>query len=225
MWQSIRKYSWPPACDSQFENSPWPPRATVNLKILLDTRVRQSIRKYSWTPSWTVNLKTLLDIRVTVTFQRAFQPSAGLSYWKIGTRQMCIKWLLIIRPVNSVEQCRTVSTVSTVPTVSTVSTVSTVIARCYLHLRWYFFCSISLVLSFVFYQLMIRRHAWGATERLLYIFLPRHSFFPQMSVVFQRNMSPSFSPLGQYLVLCSSIWLGYSEDSLQFQVLFIIVVS
>ena len=31
---------------------------------------------------------------------------------------------------NSVEQCQTVSTVSTV---------STVIARCYLHLRWYFF--------------------------------------------------------------------------------------
>ena len=42
---------------------------------------------------------------------------------------------------NSVEQCRTVSTVSTVSTASTgstVSTVSTVIARCYLHLRWYF---------------------------------------------------------------------------------------
>ena len=31
------------------------------------------------------------------------------------------------------------STVSTVSTVSTGSTVSTVIARCYLHLRWYFF--------------------------------------------------------------------------------------
>ena len=54
---------------------------------------------------------------------------------------MCMKWLLIIRHVNSVEQCRTVSTVSTVSsvsTMSTVSTVSTVIARCYLHLRWYF---------------------------------------------------------------------------------------
>ena len=88
--------------------------------------MRQWIRKYSLTPSWTVNLKILLDIRVTVTFQRAFQPSAGLSYWKIGTRQMCMKWLPIIRHVNSVEQCRTVSTVSTV------------IARCYLHLRWYF---------------------------------------------------------------------------------------
>ena len=32
----------------------------------------------------------------------------------------------------------TVSTVSTVSTMSTVSTVSTVVARCYLHLRWYF---------------------------------------------------------------------------------------
>ena len=58
------------------------------------------------------------------------------SYWKIGTRKMCMKWLLIIRHVNSVEQCRTVSTVSKV---STVSTVSTVIARCYLHLWWYFY--------------------------------------------------------------------------------------
>ena len=57
-------------------------------------------------------MKILLDIRVTVTFQRTFQPSAGLSYWKIGTRQMCMKWLPIIRHVNSVEQCRTVSTVS-----------------------------------------------------------------------------------------------------------------
>ena len=58
-----------------------------------------------------------------------FLPSAGLSYWKIGTRQICMKWLLIIRHVNSVKLCQTVSTVSTV---------STVIARCYLHLRWYF---------------------------------------------------------------------------------------
>ena len=47
-------------------------------------------------------MKILLDIHVTVTFLRAFQPSAGLSYWKIGTRQMCMKWLLIIRHVNSV---------------------------------------------------------------------------------------------------------------------------
>ena len=36
--QSIRKYSWTPACDS-------------NLNILLDTHVQQSIRKYSWTPA------------------------------------------------------------------------------------------------------------------------------------------------------------------------------
>ena len=115
--------------------------------------MRQWIRKYSWTPSWTVNLKILLDIRVTVTFQRAFQPSAGLSYWKIGTRQMCMKWwkwfellrqsyfvntsiimkwLLNLRHVNSVKQCQQCRTVSTV------STVSTVIAQWYLHLRWYF---------------------------------------------------------------------------------------
>ena len=88
-------------------------------------------------------MKILLDIRVTVTFQRTFQPSAGLSYWKIGTRQMCMKWLLlIIRHVNSVEQCRTVSTVSTV------------IARCYLHLRWYFY------VTYVLYRVLARCLRW-----------------------------------------------------------------
>ena len=39
---------------------------------------------------------------------------------------------------TTVSTMSTVSTVSTGLTVSTVSTVSTVIARCYLHLRWYF---------------------------------------------------------------------------------------
>ena len=46
VWQSIRKYLWTPACDSQLENTHGHPRATVNSKILRDTRVRQSIRKY-----------------------------------------------------------------------------------------------------------------------------------------------------------------------------------
>ena len=112
--------------------------------------MRQWIRKYSWTPSWTVNLKILLDIRVTVTFQRAFQPSGGLSYWKIGTRQVCMKWLLIIRHVNSVEQCRKVSTVSTA------SIVSTVIARCYLHLRWYFCLLLSTIRGVDFDHMFLR---------------------------------------------------------------------
>ena len=31
--------------------APPPVCQTVNVKILLDTRVRQSIRKYSWTPA------------------------------------------------------------------------------------------------------------------------------------------------------------------------------
>ena len=61
----------------QFDNIRGHKRATVNLKILWDTRVRQSIRKYSWTPTCdnqlentpgqprvTVNLKMLLDNRV-----------------------------------------------------------------------------------------------------------------------------------------------------------------
>ena len=80
MRQWIRKYSWTPTRNSELESTPGHSSATVNLNILLDTRV-------------------------TVIFQGAFQPSAGLSYWKIGTRQMCMKWLLIIRHVNSVEQC------------------------------------------------------------------------------------------------------------------------
>ena len=37
MRQSIRKYSWTPACDSQLENTPGQPRATVNQKIFLDS--------------------------------------------------------------------------------------------------------------------------------------------------------------------------------------------
>ena len=45
----VWKYSWTPACDIQFENTPWPPRATFNLKILLHTCVRHSVWKYSWT--------------------------------------------------------------------------------------------------------------------------------------------------------------------------------
>ena len=162
MRQSIWKYPWTPACDSQLENIPWHPRATVNLKILLDTCVRQSIRKYSWTPacdsqfenipgprvqqsiwkySWTpacdselenapghlratVNLNILLDTRVTVIFQRAFQLSAGLSHWKIGTRQMCMKWLLIIPHINSVNHVNSVNSVNSVNTINSVNSVN-----------------------------------------------------------------------------------------------------
>ena len=54
-----------------------------------------------------------------------FLPSAGLSYWKIGTRQMCMKWLLIIRHVNSVEQCQTVS--NSVNSVNSVNSYSAVL--------------------------------------------------------------------------------------------------
>ena len=61
----------------QFDNVHGHKRATVNLKILWDTHVRQWIRKYSWKtacdselentpghPRATVNLKMLLDTRV-----------------------------------------------------------------------------------------------------------------------------------------------------------------
>ena len=63
---------------------------------------------------------------------------------------------------NSVEQCRTVSTVSTV---------STVIARCYLHLRWYFFIStdqLFLAMTWCLYLCRLRFclfvFAWGFVE-------------------------------------------------------------
>ena len=42
--------------------------------------------------------------------------------------------------MSTVSTVSTVSTGSTGSTVSTMLTVSTVIARCYLHLRWYFLC-------------------------------------------------------------------------------------
>ena len=45
MQQSIRKYSWTPACDIQLEITPGQPRATVNLTIVLGTCIQQSIRK------------------------------------------------------------------------------------------------------------------------------------------------------------------------------------
>ena len=51
-------------------------------------------------------MKILLDIRVTVTFQGAFQPSAGLSYWKIGTRQINVYEMTT--HYTSCQQCRTV---------------------------------------------------------------------------------------------------------------------
>ena len=90
--------------------------------------MRQWIRKYSLTPSWTVNLKILLDKCVTVTFcpQLVF-PIGKLEQDKYVWNDYSLYAMSIV--LNSVKQCQTVSTVSTV---------STVVARCYLHLRWYF---------------------------------------------------------------------------------------
>ena len=48
---------------------------------------------------------------MTVTFQRAFQPSASLSHWHIGTRQMWLKGFLIMRHVNSVNSVNSYSAV------------------------------------------------------------------------------------------------------------------
>ena len=72
-------------------------------------------------------MKILLDTRVTVTFLRAFQPSAGLSHWKIGTRQTCMEWLLIIRHVNSVNYVNSANCVNLVNSVNSVNSCSAVL--------------------------------------------------------------------------------------------------
>ena len=72
-------------------------------------------------------MKILLDIHVTVTFLRAFQPSAGLSHWKIGTRQTCMEWLLIIRHVNSVNYVNSANSVNLVNSVNSVNSCSAVL--------------------------------------------------------------------------------------------------
>ena len=88
--------------NGQCENTLRHPRATVNFKILLDIRVRQSIRKYSWTP-------------------------AGLSHWNIGTRQTCMIWLLfIIRHVNSINHVNSVNSINSVNSVNSVNSINSV---------------------------------------------------------------------------------------------------
>merc|ERR1712012_1469262 len=94
------------------------------------------------TPSWTVNLKILLDICVTVTFC----PQLVFSIGKLEQDKCVLNdySLYVMSTVsNSVKQCQTVSTVSAV------STVSTVIARCYLHLRWYFYIISTIVMRII----------------------------------------------------------------------------
>ena len=81
-------------------------------------------------------MKILLDTRVTVTFLRAFQPSAGLSHWKIGTRQTCMKWWLIISHVNSVNHVNNVNSVNSINSVSSFLRGATFISDgifCFLH--------------------------------------------------------------------------------------------
>ena len=102
MRQSIWKYSWIPACDSQLKNTLGNPHATVNLKILLDTRVRQWIIKYSWTPACdsqlkntlghpraTVNLKILLDTRVQQWIIKYSWTTACDSQFENTPRHLC----------------------------------------------------------------------------------------------------------------------------------------
>ena len=69
MRQSFRKYSLAPACNNQLENTPGQPCATVTLKMLLDNRVRQWIKKYSWTP---VNFLKLMKPDLYNCFESSF---------------------------------------------------------------------------------------------------------------------------------------------------------
>ena len=110
--QWISQYSWTPACDSQLENTSRHPCLTVNLKIFHDTRVRQWIRKYSWTPACDSQLENTPGRLCDSHFPKgvsALSRSFPLPwYWNIGTRQTCMKWLLIIRHVNGVKNVNSV---------------------------------------------------------------------------------------------------------------------
>ena len=108
-----------------------------------------------------------------------------------------MKWLLIIRHVNSVEQCRTVSTVSTV---------STVIARCYLHLRWYFFirprsvhCLDLFCNSLLLYITWIRQECTNLSE-LWHGFVKRTDICPFFGIYLE------ISSIIKYLKLKKFIW-------------------
>ena len=100
---SIWKYSWTPTCNIQFQNTPGPPRATCNLKILLEPRLRHSIWKYSWTPACdiqfgntsgppcaTCNLKILLDpLRATFNLEILLDTRVRHSIWKYSWTPAC----------------------------------------------------------------------------------------------------------------------------------------
>ena len=81
-------------CDIEFENTPGLPRATFNLKILLDPRMRQPIWKYSWTPACDSQFENTPGyLRETVAFQRVFQASArSFPYWSPSSVQQWKPW-------------------------------------------------------------------------------------------------------------------------------------
>ena len=71
MRQSIRKYSWTPACNNQLEN-------------ILDNRVRQWIKKYSWTPACDSQLENTSGQPCDSHFPKgvsAFSQSFPLKHW------------------------------------------------------------------------------------------------------------------------------------------------
>ena len=76
-------------------------RSTVNLKILLDTRVRQSIRKYYWTPACGNQLKILLDNRVRQSIWKFSRTTACDSEFPLSKGRFSLQPVF---PIETLEQ-------------------------------------------------------------------------------------------------------------------------
>ena len=117
MRQSIRKYSWTPACDNQLENTPGQPRATVNLKILLDNRVQQWIKKYFWTAACDSQLENTSGHPCDSNFPKgvsAISQSFPLKHWnKTNVYERIPHYVSCqqCKPCQQCQQCQQVSTV------------------------------------------------------------------------------------------------------------------
>ena len=107
----------------------------MNYKIHLDTRVRQSIEKYSWTPACDSQFENTPRHPCDSHFPKGIS-ALSWSFWQIGTRQTCMKWLLIIRYVNSVNHVNNVNSVNSINSVSSLLRGATFISDgifCFLH--------------------------------------------------------------------------------------------
>ena len=128
MRPSLRKYSWTPACDSHLENTPGHPRVTVNLKMLLDNRVRQWIKKYSWTPACDSQLENTSGHPCDSHFPKgvsAFSQSFPLKHWNKTNVIERIPHYASCQQCKPCQQCQQFR------------------AWCYLHLWWCYFLPMS----------------------------------------------------------------------------------